>query len=367
MQMFTTLRVFLLGLACALLSGCASAPISQKALAGEASCYDRERGPQTAVVDAHLHFRPFGGRALPFAEVLSYLERSGVRFVTIMGIGQTLPADSSCTNNLSCPGTPVAPSMANDLANAAAHAASEQHSVHMTLSMTFPDLARPETILPGIRRLDAEFPGRFGWMGEVNLVKQALFGNGHEAVSTAAIDAWADFMAELRARDIPLSIHADLGSDANPTEYLPLFERVLKTYPDNRIIWMHMGLSRELTRMDPRRHVALLTLLLDRYPSLMLDLSWRVIDDHYFSDPDIRRVYIPFLNAYSTRMLPGTDFMASSRKNFEKYREDLRLTSRIYGYLNDTAFRNIALGQNYSDLLGLGYQAPPVCNSDSKD
>jgi hypothetical protein len=29
--------------------------------------------------------------------------------------------------------------------------------------------------------------------------------------------------------------------------------------------------------------------------------------------------------------------------------------------LNDEAFRNIALGQNYFELMDLPYEAPPLC------
>ena len=272
------------------------------------------------MVDAHLHFRPFGGPALPFEEVVSYVERSGVRFVTVMGIGQTLPADSSCKYYLRCPGTPVEPTLRNDFANAAAFVSKPRPDIHMVLSMTFPDLARPNSVLRGMQLLDREYPGTFRWMGEVNLVKQALFANGHEPVSAATLADWGAFMEVLRARNIPLAIHSDLGNDENPTAYLPLFQEMLAAYPGNSIIWMHMGLSRELVRMDPERHIAILKSLLDRYPRLMLDLSWRVIDERYFSDPDIRAHYVPFLNEYSRRILPGTDFVASSRRTYDDYR-----------------------------------------------
>ena len=99
--------------------------------------------------------------------------------------------------------------------------------------------------------------------------------------------------------------------------------------------------------------------MLDRYPRLMLDISWRVIDDAYFSDAARRAVYVPFLNEYSERILPGTDFLASREKDIEVYRTELRVTSRILGHLDDAAFRNIALGENYFRLLGLDYTAPP--------
>lgn len=355
-------RSLLAGVVLLAVTACVSTSALEQYRSNEGPCYDRSLAPQTAVVDAHLHFRPFGGREIPLQEVVSYLEDTGVLFANVYGIGQILPDSSSCTYYLDCPGTPLIPSLENDLANAAGYVANPSSRVHLTLSMTFPDLSRPATIVPEMRRLEEQYPGLFSWMGEVNLVKQALFGNGHEPVSAAVLDDWAAFMAVLRERNIPLAIHADLGNDEHPTAYLGLFERVLETYPDNRIVWMHMGLSRELAGMDPERHIAVLRSLLDRYPLLMLDLSWRVIDDSYFSDPGIREVYVPFLNEYSTRMLPGTDFVASGRKTFEKYRNELRLTSRIYRYLNDKAFRDIALGQNYFRLLGLDYRAEAVCN-----
>ena len=354
--------LLIISVAVALSAGCASHLPLDAFLEESPPCYDRASQPETALVDAHLHFRPFGGPALPFDEVVSYLERSGVRFVTVMGIGQTLPANASCTYYLRCPGTPVAPSLKNDFANAAAFAAKPRPGIHIVMSMTFPDLARPNSVLEGMQLLDREYPGTFRWMGEVNLVKQALFANGHEAVAAATLADWGPFMEVLRARNIPLAIHADLGNDDDFTAYLPLFQEVLATYPGNAIIWMHMGLSRELVRMDPEQHVEIMKSLLDRYPRLMLDLSWRVIDEHYFSDPDIRAHYVPFLNEYSRRMLPGTDFLASRRRTYEDYRDDLVVTSRILKYLNDAAFRDIALGRNYFELLGLDYRAPPVCN-----
>ena len=60
--------------------------------------------PKPRSVDAHLHFRPFGGHALPFEEVVSYLEKTGVRFVNIYGIGQMLPVSSTCTYYLGLSG-----------------------------------------------------------------------------------------------------------------------------------------------------------------------------------------------------------------------------------------------------------------------
>ena len=328
---------------------------------GDAPCYDRAVQPQTAVVDTHVHVRPFGGPAIPFEEVMQYFEETGVLFATLAGIGQMLPVTSSCTYYLDCPGTLVTPSLKNDFVNAAHYVTHAQASTHLTLAMTFPDLSQPASILAGIHLLEREYPGVFRWMGEVNLVKQALFSNGHAPVPAATLRDWAPFMEWVRARGMPLALHADLGNDAAPTRYLPLMEEVLRLYPENAIIWVHMGLSREFTAMAAEQHVALMRSMLDRYPNLMLDLSWRVLNDAYFTTPADRAVYVPFLNAYSDRLLPGTDFLASRDKDLDVYRTELEVTSRITRYLSDAAFRNIALGANYFRLLALDYDAPPVC------
>ena len=340
----------------------ATSPLTLDAFRGDgAACYDRSTQPQTTVVDSHIHFRPFGGPAVPFEEIVQYLEATGVLFANVYGIGQMLPASSPCTYYLDCPGTPLAPTLRNDFVNAANAVVKTPEGLHLTLAMTFPDLTDPDSVLAGMALLDHEYPGLFRWMGEVNLVKQAVFANGRGPVPAEAIAGWADFMTVLRERDIPIAIHSDLGSDAEPTLYLPLMEMVLDAYPDNAIVWVHMGLSRELTTMDPARHAALMASMLERYPNLMLDITWRVLDDAYFSTPEGRAAYVPFLNAHSERILPGTDFLASRDKDFDVYREELEINSRILGHLDDEAFRNIALGENYFRLLGLDYEAPPVC------
>jgi hypothetical protein len=337
-------------------------------------CFDRTVRPHTSVVDTHLHFRPFGGPPIPFTEIIGYLNKTGVRFVNAYGIGQTLPANSSCEYYLDCKETPVVPTIKNDFVNAANYLDHKPQGVHVTLSMTFPDLASPDSIVDQIHLLDREFPGLFKWMGEVNLVKEALFDNGHRPTPQEAIQRWAPFMSVLRDRGIPITIHSDIGINPEPTKYLHLMEQVLDLYPENKIVWAHMGLSKELTTMDPELHTKLLSRFLDTYDNLMLDISWDVVYKHYFSDEKIRERYVALFNEYPTRILPGSDFVASRYtssssgsprrlKGFDDYRKDLETTSFINEHLSNEAFRNIALGQNYFRLLGLNEQAPQVCGT----
>ena len=322
-------------------------------------CYDRKRESHTFIVDTHVHFRPFGGAAIPFWELTEYFRRTGILFVNVSGVGQSLPVGSQCSHYLDCPGELVLPGIKNDFVNAANYVESSSENIFFILSMTFPDLTNPGNISSTIALYDREYPKLFRWMGEVNLNKQALLRNFHRPAEKKHIEDWKDFMKILRERNIPLTIYSDLGTSAEPEKFMYLMEEVLRLYPDNKIIWAHMGLSVELKEMDAKRHIQIMRAFLKKYPNLMLDISWRILEDNHFSKN--RNLYVSFLNGHSRRILPGTDFVASREKSFKDYREELRVTSRINQYLGDEAFRNIALGGNYFRLLGLNYQAPAVC------
>ncbi len=330
---------------------------------GSSDCYDRQTRLPLAVVDTHLHVRPFGGRPIPFPELLTYLRNSGVLFANLYGIGQRLPVNSPCTYYLNCPGVAADPSLKSDFSNAENSLDVDTSGLKLVLSMTFPDLSKPAEVLPQMAILDKEYPGMFRWMGEVNLAKQALYNNGHQAVPIDRIVAWKPFMAELQRRNIPIAIHSDLGNDKEPLKYLPLMERVLSLYPNNKIVWMHLGLSKELKVLDARQHVTLLESLLRRYPNLSFDISWRVLDDQVFSDPAKRDLYVALINRWPRRFIPGTDFVAAAGKGEGVYREELAVTSAILGKVNDEAFRRIALGQNFFELAGLEAVAPPICRA----
>ena len=322
-------------------------------------CYDRKKEPYTYVADSHIHFRPFGGAAIPFQELIGYFKKTGVLFVNTYGIGQILPVHSDCIYYLNCQGVPALPSIKNDFINAANYVEFKPQGLHITLSMTFPDLAKPENIVQMIFLYDKEYPKLFKWMGEVNLNKQALLNNNHQPATEKNIKDWAGFMKILKTRNIPLTIHSDLGVPANHTKFKHLMDYVLQLYPDNKIVWAHAGLSKELKAMNATKHIEIMKSFLNRYPNLMLDISWRILEDSHFSKS--RGLYVAFLNSYSNRILPGTDFVASRNKTFKVYKEELYVTSQINKYLNDEAFRNIALGNNYFRLLSLNYKAPPIC------
>ncbi len=98
---------------------------------------------------------------------------------------------------------------------------------------------------------------------------------------------------------------------------------------------------------------------------LYLDISWTVIAEAYFDTPEKRALYVEFFNRYPKRILAETDFVAAGTKNMEIYKEEAEVTGSILADLNDEAFRAIALGQNYFDLvpqLNDKFEAPSICS-----
>lgn len=331
-----------------------------------AQCYDRDKEPYTMVVDAHMHPKPFGGAAVPYSEMQEYFDNTGVRFAVYFGIGQIIEMDSTCTYYLDCQGTKALPSIKNDFANGLEYDiyrdTADEVPTETILSMSFMDLAHPEDAAETIALYDKEYPGMFKWAGELNVIKQALLGNGHEPATFDSINEWASFMKILEERGIPATLHSDLGNNDEPAKYVELMDHILKTYPNNKIVWAHMGLSKELTNMSPDEHIKILKAALDKAPNLMLDTSWRVLYDTYFINPEYLKKYIVFMNEYSDRILNGTDFVASRAKTYKTYREELEVVSRFHKDLDDDAFRNIALGENFFRLMDLDYTAPSICN-----
>ncbi len=328
----------------------------------EKGCYDRTKRPNLAVVDTHLHLRPFGGPPFPFTQLVDAMKQSGILFAEGYGIGQRLPTDSSCTYYLDCPNVAVKPSLKNDMFNAQTILDAKPSGIVINLSMTFADLSKPEEILHGMRFLEKEYPNMFHWLGEVNLVKQAIFNNGHKPVPIKTIPKWKPFMKELRKRNMPIAIHSDLGNNSDQYKYLPLMKEVLRLYPNNKIVWLHLGISAQLTNIDPKEHVQLMDGFLSKYPHLYFDISWRVLNDQEFYNPQTRAVYVELFNKWPKRFLPGTDFLASANKNAKIYKKELQITSAILKDLNDDAFRRIALGQNYFDISRMSqFQAPQIC------
>ena len=48
--------------------------LTLKNFKGHSKCYDRKTQSNLAIIDTHLHMRPFGGKAISFNKLLSMLK-----------------------------------------------------------------------------------------------------------------------------------------------------------------------------------------------------------------------------------------------------------------------------------------------------
>jgi len=272
------------------------------------------------------------------------------------------------------------------------------------VSMTYGDLAKPETLVPHFDFLETQFPGLFNWVGELNVVKQALQGNDAGVPPTPEnIKNWAPWMAKIRKAKMPISFHMDVGNNVKENEFVGIMDQILKTYAkddkegcnqplpltvDNKklatfdcgniIVWLHLaGLSKELdfdSGYTMEKHAKMIDAHLTEYPNLYIDLSWSVLFDNVFfgkAGEKQGNEFIALMEKHPTRFLTGTDFVASYKKTNDIYLSQLYQTSYFAKFLKNEAFRNIALGNNFFDLLKhrnperfKDLNAPPICASD---
>jgi len=198
-----------------------------------------------------------------------------------------------------------------------------------------------QSIVSILDNLTDTYPGAFGWAGEINVFKHALAGNGffNKKVSPRINEAHLasgkldPFFKKMEEHDWPVTLHCDLGCDnykaiplgrdpANPLtgcevpsnelqqagarfqwwkdflgphysgffsdknlpkrnfrkiQHLKVWNAILTRYPNVKIIWAHMGLSKELQDLHPTVHIYIMQKLFDNHPNLMTDMSWDVL------------------------------------------------------------------------------------------
>ena len=201
-------------------------------------CWDRDGVDGfISIIDAHQHPMPFGGPEVPFSMYTQWFIEHGVVFSVFMGIGQRIVKQNAslpdCCYYLHCPTYlyPVIPMTESDEINAEARAEHYYGKVddrlHLILSATFPNLQRSVGAKEMLQGLWDKFPHTFKWMGEINVFKHALAGNGFFSdftgprLTVARIEAGE--LDELfsvvgpeqkNGEHIPtVTIHSDMGCD----------------------------------------------------------------------------------------------------------------------------------------------------------
>lgn len=327
-------------------------------------CFSREDESHLSIVDSHVHFKSFGGDSLPFSTVVKYLESSNIKYANVFGLGFSENRDPICIDYIECAGEHVLSSVMVDLDHVKKALLHANPSLNLVVAISFPDFSKPDNILEVMRLYERDHPHVFRWMGEINLVNKIYSDVDYGDDYSLNFREVTPVMDMLRERNIPITIHSDLGVDKHPFKFKYIMDSVLKRYPNNKIVWAHMGVANFIADMNPFEHVAILSQMLNEYPNLMLDTSSEFLWRNYILRPFYQNLYIDFFNRYSTRILPGTDFVAAEGYIASDYKEALQLASSLNPYFDDDAFRNIALGENYFRLLGLTESAPSICESE---
>jgi len=312
-------------------------------------CWDRQGDDGFfSPIDAHNHFRPFGGPTVPFNEYIGWMIDSGIVFSTVFGIGQLLikknPSDPDCCYYLHCASLDyvVTPDPTNDILNAEEYRdiymkdEEMKKKMHLTMSATSLNLQNPGKNMDVYNNLTTNFPNVFKWAGEINVFKHALaanafFQNGRVTVEQINSGALDPFFNTMETNQWPVTLHCDLGCEQydsvpltadNPLkgcevpeseialatksflwwknilgpyyvsffnannkpretfkkiQHLHVWDTLLTRFPNMKVVWAHIGLSKELRALHPVIHKYILMTMFDKHPHLMADISWDIL------------------------------------------------------------------------------------------
>lgn len=324
--------------------------------ADNALCWERHGADGfLSVIDAHNHFRPFFGPAVPWDTYMDWLKSHGILFSTMLGIGQQIIKKNAgapdCCYYLHCAtyDFPVTPDPTNDIENAKDFNKYYKDKplsdeIHLTPSITFPNLQQPAQNGRLLKQLESDYQGVFQWSGEINVFKHALaangfFANGNRVSQKVIADGSLDsFFKRMETTGWPTTLHCDLGCDNYDSvpwdqgcfvpdeelvlakqqhqwwkdflgphyrgffdstnepkvnfkkiQHLKVWDSLLTRYPNMTVVWAHLGLSKELKHLHPSVHVHVITKLMGKHRNLYADVSWDVLAKQLFMNHDGQR------------------------------------------------------------------------------
>jgi len=354
-----------------------------------------------SVIDSHNHFRPFEGPPVPFLTYLDWMMDHGLLFSTMFGIGQkivkTNKNDPDCCYYLHCPtlNYTVVPSTANDYANAEDYTTKYKdqdlaNNIHLILSVTFPNLQKPEGNVHNFNVLENNYPNTFGWAGEINVFKHALAGNGffeQERVTVKKIESgvYDQLFEMLSNKSWPTTLHCDLGCDNydnvpvnedprnvlndcavpdyevkeaarnynwwkkmlgdyyysfftkkntprdtfSKVQHLHVWDTLLSRFKQLKVVWAHIGLSKELKGLHPNIHAHILRILFNRHDNLHADVSWDVLAKQNLMNHKAGTTVEHLSNEHHTDFNEDVEFMVNSEE-VQSLHNDLYATWKIH-------------------------------------
>ena len=171
------------------------------------------------------------------------------------------------------------------------------------------DLTKPEEIdVSELKDFIEKHPGVVKAFGELNVMKNVLVHNENQQnhVTSENVEQWSSMMALAKSLNFPIGLHCDLDqvsadlthmdgsfgrADSLDTERVYVMEKILETYPENVIVWMHMaGVSKEVIENRLGQwHCHAVDRLLKKHSNLYIDLAWDVLAEKIWSVEDLRK------------------------------------------------------------------------------
>lgn len=158
-----------------------------------------------------------------------------------------------------------------------------------------------------LHRLWAVWP-RWAGVGEVLLRHDDLTNLTIGETPRADHPAMLGVLRAAAERGMPVSVHHDTGSTGRPTaqQYVPQLATMLTAVPEATVVWCHAGSSRGLHPHDQRQLVGR---LMDRFPNLVVELSW-VLLDQLVHDGDVDPGWVQLVHDHPDRVVMGSDTVA---------------------------------------------------------
>ena len=200
-----------------------------------------------------------------------------------------------------------------------------------------------------IKHMLLTFPGTFTGIGEFSIKKEVVSGKiaGEPAnLEDPALDQVLNFAAKV---GLVVIFHCDVDAMISHNRERPTYLKALTALFDRHqnatIIWAHTGLGRYVQARA--EHTQWVGRLLQRYPSLFVDISWDVVAEQFFSQRRLRPEWRKFLVKHAKQIIFGTDVVAPSPA---KYAKALQLYQQLWQQLPQDTVSAIAYG-NYKKLF----------------
>jgi len=156
-----------------------------------------------------------------------------------------------------------------------------------------------------VERMLDKFPFWRG-IGEIICRHDDLTNLTNEETARVNHPALFDIYALAATRGLPVLVHQNSTSVSIHDEYehLDELEEMLRRFPETVFVWAHCGISR---RVFHKNYHEMVSILLDRYPNLQVDISWVVYDDVICNMLDPKKHWLDTIERHADRFSLGSD------------------------------------------------------------